>query len=188
MRHEDKWAICFRFQKSRAGAGWPPPRFASMKRKALSGLSGQGEGIGAIPVQFSAVSHLSCLPRRLGCPWRRLGRSCPSCRATMFRNALIGPSCRQTGPSALTSELPNLNALGLDLRNASGVGVSRWTNVHSPILATGPPDLALALDIGLQNRSLKHRPICHKMQFRRITATCSASHMQDRVCTPMMFL
>jgi hypothetical protein len=114
----DKWAIRFRSRKSRAGVEWPPPHFASMRRRALSRLSGQGEGTGAIPVQFSAVSHSLYSPRRLGCPWRRSGRSSPSCRATMFRNARIGPSCRELGPSALTSESPNWNAFGLDLRNA----------------------------------------------------------------------
>ena len=100
----------------RRGVASSALRFYAEKGLIKSG--GQGEGIVAIPVQFSAVSHSSCLPRRSGCPWRRLGRSCPSCRATMFQNALIGPSRRETGPSALTSESPNLNALGLDLRNA----------------------------------------------------------------------
>ena len=64
----DKWAIRFRSRKSRAGVGWRPPRFAFMKRGALLALRGQGEGIGAIPVQFSAVLHSLCSPRRSGCP------------------------------------------------------------------------------------------------------------------------
>jgi hypothetical protein len=77
----------------------------------------------------------------------------------MFRNALIGQSCRETGPSALTSESPNLNVLRLDLRNVLDVDVSRWIDVHSPILATGPLYQVLALDIGLQNRNLKRQPL-----------------------------
>ena len=38
----DKWAIRFRSRKSRAEAEWLRRRFASMRRKALLGLSGQG--------------------------------------------------------------------------------------------------------------------------------------------------
>ena len=45
-------------------------------------------------------------------------RSSPSCRATAFQSALIGPSFLGIGAAALMSALPNLNALSWDSPNA----------------------------------------------------------------------
>src|SRR5215469_9645156 len=122
-----------------------------MKTKGLSRPNDSAEGIGVTLGPCFAESRSLYLPRRSGCPWRRLEGNCPSCPVIMFRSALIGPDFQEPGRSESMSGSPSWNASRRDLPNALAAGVFRWTDVSLPIPAIGLPGLALGRDTGLQN-------------------------------------
>ena len=131
-----------------------------MKRKAFLGLSGQG-GHRRYPRAVLRRVAFIVFAQKIGLSLEEIGAELSKLPGHHVPERSDWAKLSGTWTKRINQRIAELERLKAGLTQCIGCGcVSRWTDVNSLIPATGPPDLARGLGIGLQNRSLKCQPIC----------------------------